>query len=143
MAASSSSAPCPTSSGRGRGSTSCRMASTARSPWQSSPRRTATNDRPRARNETRFPPPQSLAKLREMAALDAETALITILEGIGQPFYAVDGGWRITHFNGEAARHFGRPAAEMIGRRFWDIYPEDLHSERARSLFEAMEQRRT
>jgi PAS domain S-box-containing protein len=77
-----------------------------------------------------------------MAAPDAETALTTILEGIGQPFYAVDGEWRITHFNGEAARHFGRPAAEMIGRRFWDIYPEDMHSERARALFEAMEQRR-
>jgi PAS domain S-box-containing protein len=77
-----------------------------------------------------------------MTAPDAETALNTILEGIGQPFYAVDGEWRITHFNGEAARHFGRSPGEMIGHRLWDIYPEDMHSERARALFEVMEQRR-
>ena len=41
--------------------------------------------------------------------LDPELLLRTILEGMGQPFYAVDGEWRITLYNEDAARHFGRP----------------------------------
>jgi PAS domain S-box-containing protein len=77
------------------------------------------------------------------ADLDAETLLTTILEGIGQPFYAVDRDWRITLYNSDAARHFGRPAADMIGRRLWDIFPEDIHAERGRILFAAMAQRTT
>jgi two-component sensor histidine kinase len=49
--------------------------------------------------------------------------LTTILEGIGEGFYSVDGDWRIRHFNSVAARHFGKPAAEMVGRRLWDVFP--------------------
>ena len=76
------------------------------------------------------------------AELDGETLLTTILEGIGQPFYAVDADWRITLYNGDAARHFGRAAAEMVGRRLWDVFPEDVHAERGRILFDAMAGRR-
>jgi PAS domain-containing protein len=42
------------------------------------------------------------------APLDPNILLNTILEGMGQPFYAVDGEWRITLYNEDAARHFGR-----------------------------------
>lgn len=49
--------------------------------------------------------------------------LATILEGIGEGFYAVDRDWRIRRFNGEAARHFGRPAEEVLGRTLWDVFP--------------------
>lgn len=73
--------------------------------------------------------------------LDPSTLLHTILEGIGQPFYAVDRDWRIILYNGDAARHFGRPASEMIGRIFWDIFGQDHDSSRGRALTEAMTSR--
>lgn len=79
----------------------------------------------------------------EEAALGPETLLTTILEGLGQPFYAMDRDWRIILYNGEAARHFGRPASEMLGRCIWDVYPDDVHHERGRILREAMAGRRT
>ena len=45
--------------------------------------------------------------------LDPETLLHTIIEGLGQPFYAVDRDWRVYLYNGDAARHFGKPAMYM------------------------------
>jgi PAS domain S-box-containing protein len=54
---------------------------------------------------------------------DAETEITTILEGIGEGFYAVDRGWRITRFNSEAARHFGRTPEEVLGRELWAVFP--------------------
>ncbi|SKA39494.1 PAS domain S-box-containing protein [Enhydrobacter aerosaccus] len=75
--------------------------------------------------------------------IDAQTALDTILGEIDQPFYAVDGSWRITHFNAAAAAHFGRHPDDVIGRKFWEIFAEDRHSERARALLEVMDGRRT
>src|SRR4051812_13261805 len=74
---------------------------------------------------------------------DAETLLVTILEGIGLPFYAVDGDWKIYLFNGAAERHFGKPAAEMIGTTFWQHYPEEETVERGRLLHDAMTRRQT
>jgi PAS domain S-box-containing protein len=75
------------------------------------------------------------------APIDPNILLNTILERMGQPFYAVDGEWRITLYNDDAARHFGRPAAEMLGRKLWDVFAHDVHAERARILFDAMARR--
>jgi PAS domain S-box-containing protein len=72
---------------------------------------------------------------------DAEILLNTILERMGQPFYAVDGEWHITLYNEDAARHFGRPATEMLGRRLWDVFAHDVHAARGRILFDAMARR--
>jgi two-component sensor histidine kinase len=71
-------------------------------------------------------------------APDPKELLHTIIEGLGQPFYAVDGDWRIHLYNSDAARHFGKPASEMIGRRIFDVYPQDLDAERGRILKDAM-----
>ena len=71
--------------------------------------------------------------------LDADTLLSGIVEGIGQPFYAVDRDWRIILYNSDAARHFGRPAAEMLGRRLWDLFPDDIGTERGRIIADAMQ----
>jgi PAS domain S-box-containing protein len=72
---------------------------------------------------------------------DAEILLNTILERMGQPFYAVDSEWHITLYNEDAARHFGRPAAEMLGRKLWDVFAHDVHAVRGRILFDAMARR--
>ncbi len=49
--------------------------------------------------------------------------LRTILEGIGEGFYAVDEAWRITEFNTQAEHHFSRSAASVVGRVLWDVFP--------------------
>jgi PAS domain S-box-containing protein len=57
------------------------------------------------------------------AAPGAQDDLATILEGIGEGFYAVDRDWRIRLFNSKAASHFGRAAEEVVGRGLWEAFP--------------------
>lgn len=76
-------------------------------------------------------------------ATDPLTLLTTVLEGIGQPLYVVDRDWRFVFYNSAAARYFGRPPGEMLGRRLWDAFPGDDRSERGRILCEAMAGRKT
>lgn len=78
-----------------------------------------------------------------MAEPRDQSELETILEGIGEAFYAVDCDWRITHFNTEASKHFRRPAAEMLGRRLWDVFPTAADTDLGRLFFDAMERRST
>jgi two-component sensor histidine kinase len=73
----------------------------------------------------------------------ATDELETILEGIGEGFYSVDGDWRIRHFNSEAARHFRRPAAEMIGRKLWDVFPDAVDTDLGRLFVDAHARRAT
>lgn len=81
-------------------------------------------------------------KVFDMAAeRDAETLLATILDGIGQPFYAVDRNWRIYLYNRDAAQHFGRSAEQMIGTTVWENFPQDVDGERGRILHDAMARR--
>ena len=64
--------------------------------------------------------------------------LTTILEGIGEGFYAVDRDWRIRLYNSEAQRHFSRPASEMVGRILWDVFPGADNTPLGRLFHETM-----
>jgi two-component sensor histidine kinase len=75
--------------------------------------------------------------------LDPEIELETILEGIGEAFYAVDKDWVITRFNTEASKHFHRPVSDMIGRRLWDIFPQALDTDLGRTFLATMASRAT
>ena len=72
------------------------------------------------------------------ATPDSEALLTTILEGIGQPLYVVDRDWHILFYNEHAARHFDWPVTGMVGRRLWDIFPQDVDAERGHILQDAM-----
>jgi PAS domain S-box-containing protein len=72
-----------------------------------------------------------------------QSELTTILEGIGEGFYAVDRDWRITHFNNEASRHFGRPASDMVGRVLWEIFPTAADTDLGRTFLSTMASRTT
>ncbi|CAN5733446.1 hypothetical protein BH10PSE6_BH10PSE6_50820 [soil metagenome] len=69
--------------------------------------------------------------------------LETILEGIGEGFYSVDGDWRIRHFNSEASKHFRKPASEMIGRRLWDVFPSARDTDLGRLFLDTHARRAT
>ncbi len=53
----------------------------------------------------------------------SEAGLTTVLNGIGEGFYAVDRDWRVILFNKEAAQHFRRAPEEVLGRNLWEAFP--------------------
>lgn len=59
----------------------------------------------------------------KVAALRTEAGLGTILDGIGEGFYAVDHDWRIILFNQEAVRHFRCAPDDVLGRVLWEAFP--------------------
>ncbi len=73
---------------------------------------------------------------------DSETELGLILEGIGEGFYAVDRDWRVRRFNSEAARHFGRAPAEVLGRSLWELFPGARETDLGRLFLQAMATRK-
>jgi PAS domain S-box-containing protein len=79
----------------------------------------------------------------KVAALWSEAGLSTILDGIGDGFYALDRDWRIILFNSEAARHFGRPREEMLGRILWDALPGSRETALGKLFIETMASRQT
>ena len=63
------------------------------------------------------------ASSSDIGDIGPKAYLKIILEGIGEGFYAVDEEWRIAEFNTQAEHHFTRPAASVIGRVLWDVFP--------------------
>jgi PAS domain S-box-containing protein len=75
-------------------------------------------------------------------ATDSETELALILEGIGEGFYAVDRDWRVRRFNSEAARHFGRAPAQVLGRNLWELFAGARETDLGRLFLQAMASRK-
>lgn len=73
--------------------------------------------------------------------LAADDELATILEGIGEGFYAIDRDWRIRRFNSAAARHFGRTAQEVLGRTLWETFPGARETQLGQLFLETMASR--
>src|SRR6185295_12377396 len=89
------------------------------------------------------PTPELQALVAEkVAALHTEAGLGAILDGIGEGFYAVDADWRIILFNSEAARHFGRPPDEVLGRVLWEAFPGTRETGLGRLYFATMASRK-
>jgi PAS domain S-box-containing protein len=72
------------------------------------------------------------------ATLQLELELATILEGIGEGFYAVDRDWRLTRFNLAAARHLGREPVSVLGKVLWEVFPSANGSELQRLYRQVM-----
>jgi two-component sensor histidine kinase len=88
------------------------------------------------------PDPKSLIA-EKVAALRTEAGLATILDGIGEGFYAVDRDWRIILFNSEAARHFKCAPEDVLGRVLWDAFPGTRDTGLGRLYLKAMDSRET
>ena len=59
------------------------------------------------------------------AAFRAVAALATVLEGIGEPFYALDAEGRVLHASRAALRVWRMPPSAVIGRRLAEALPAD------------------
>ncbi len=54
----------------------------------------------------------------------SETLKNTILSSITDAFFALDKDWKLTYLNQQAEDLFNKNKADLIGRNFWDEYPE-------------------
>ncbi|GAB4440807.1 MAG: hypothetical protein OHK0015_37300 [Chloroflexi bacterium OHK40] len=61
----------------------------------------------------------------EAALREANQKVTRILESITDAFFALDNDWRFTYVNHEAERCLGLPAAELLGRRYQEVFPDE------------------
>jgi PAS domain S-box-containing protein len=74
------------------------------------------------------------------ALRESQDRTTSILEGIADTFYSLDEQWRFTMINPAAEKApFGRPAAELLGRVIWDLYPNLVGTQIHRYYLEAAE----
>ncbi|MCA1246470.1 EAL domain-containing protein [Massilia sp. MS-15] len=75
------------------------------------------------------------------ALVRSEMALNSMLESIGDAFFAVDGDWRLTYANQKAGDFVGLDAAAAIGRPLMELVPDLLQSSALPRYRRAMETR--
>ena len=74
---------------------------------------------------------QPFIKGRDRSIEDAEGSgrrLAAIVEAITDPLFAMDESWRVTFVNQPAEEHFGRTRQALIGRNFWEEFPDSVHA---------------
>ena len=66
---------------------------------------------------------------------------IEILESISDAFYAVDRDWRFTYINSKAEEWWGRARGSLIGKVYWDEFPQAIGSTPYQAHLQAAETR--
>jgi PAS domain S-box-containing protein len=72
---------------------------------------------------------------------DQDSLVESLLEGMGESFFAVDRDWRVTAFNRAAEAILGMPRAEIVGRLRWDAWPQIKGTEFDRRCRRVMQER--
>ena len=62
----------------------------------------------------------------EWARREADRRVAHILDRVTDAFVALDQDWRVRFMNREAERLYGRPADGVIGKRWWDEWPDTV-----------------
>lgn len=62
----------------------------------------------------------------EQEAVAAASKREQLLGSISDAFVALDADWRYAVVNQRAAQMLGKPAAELLGRRLWDLFPDTV-----------------
>jgi PAS domain S-box-containing protein len=70
----------------------------------------------------------------EAVALDIKR----LLSSISDAFVSIDAKWRYTAVNERAAEILRRPAADLLGRDMWTLFPENRDTDWGREFHEAM-----
>lgn len=81
-------------------------------------------------------------KKAELAAKVALEERNTILESIGDAFFAVDRDWVVTYWNNMAEKVLGRAKNEILGHNLWDVYADSIDSVSYKKYHEAIETNR-
>ncbi|HTD98200.1 MAG TPA: PAS domain-containing protein [Mucilaginibacter sp.] len=78
-------------------------------------------------------------KKAEVAAKQALEERNTILESIGDAFFAVDKNWVVTYWNRMAEKVLGRPKNEILNHNLWEVYSDSIDSESYKKYHQALE----
>ncbi|HVW95315.1 MAG TPA: PAS domain S-box protein [Mucilaginibacter sp.] len=68
-------------------------------------------------------------KRAEMTVTEILEDRNTILESIGDAFFAVDKNWTVTYWNNMAEKVLGKQKQEMLNSNLWDIFSDAIDSE--------------
>ncbi|MGI8838562.1 MAG: PAS domain S-box protein [Pyrinomonadaceae bacterium] len=63
------------------------------------------------------------------ALRESKQKIVTILESITDLFYSLDREWRFTDINRQTQLRFGKTREELIGKVFWEVFPDTIDSE--------------
>ena len=94
-----------------------------------------------AQGDTKGPIPQGQELEKELQHVQEQFK--AILENITDPFIIVDREWHLTYANSEAARMataMHRYSDELVGRSFWDEFPDMRSTPGSHELRRAMDQ---
>src|SRR5690606_21330246 len=83
------------------------------------------------------------SKITEEVIKNALKEKETILESIGDGFYAVDNNWIITYWNEKATQLLGRTREELLGQNLWSAYPDLVDSSFYQKYSQALTHRET
>jgi PAS domain S-box-containing protein len=78
-------------------------------------------------------------KRAELAVIETLEEKNTILESIGDAFFATDKFWTVTYWNNQAEKLIGILKNEIIGHNLWEIFPDGFNSKFYRKYHEAAE----
>ena len=76
------------------------------------------------------------AEIAETQALEERN---TILESIGDAFFAVDGNWIVTYWNKMAERVLMKSKTQVLGHNIWDVFSDAVYLESYKKYHLAME----
>jgi PAS domain S-box-containing protein len=63
-------------------------------------------------------------KLDEQALRQSNARLANVLDSMTDAFFSVDREWRLIYVNPEAERLLMHQRADLLGRNFWEVFPE-------------------
>jgi PAS domain S-box-containing protein len=78
-------------------------------------------------------------KKTEVAAKRALEERNTILESIGDAFFAVDKNWVVTYWNRMAENVLGKAKSEILNHDLWEVYSDSIGSESYKKYHQAIE----
>jgi PAS domain S-box-containing protein len=78
-------------------------------------------------------------KRAEMSVTEILEDRNTILESIGDAFFAVDKNWLVTYWNNMAEKVLGRPKQEMLNRNLWEVFVDSVDSPSYKNYHQAIE----
>lgn len=73
--------------------------------------------------------------------VDQQQQRVDVLESISDAFYAVDDEWRFTYLNRQAEQFWKRRREELIGKVYWEEFPQAVGSEPYKAHLRAAQER--
>ncbi|MEO6282379.1 MAG: PAS domain S-box protein [Dyadobacter sp.] len=80
----------------------------------------------------------NVRKTAELIAIKTLAEKNSILESIGDAFFAVDKDWVVNYWNKEAARLFAQPKDHVLNKKLWDVFPDAVGSTLYKKLTQAV-----